>query len=243
MRIETRLIEFEDEDDVLEGCLAWDDEVEGPRPGILIAHTWAGRGEFEDGKARDLAALGYAGFALDLYGKGVRGSGPEENARLIRPFMDDRSRLQRRLVRTLGVLREQEIVDDTRVAAIGFCFGGLCVLDLARTGERLAGVASCHGLLGSPGNTAGNRIEARILALHGWDDPMATPEAVVAFAAEVTAMGADWQLHAYGNTVHAFTNPRANDRERGTVYSPSADRRSWTAMQDFFSELFNEGTK
>lgn len=243
MNINTRLIEYEDEDDILEGCLAWDDEVEGPRPGILVAHTWAGRGEFEDDKARDLATLGYAGFALDLYGKGLRGSGPDENTRLIRPFMDDRSMLQNRLVRTLDVLRRQETVDSDRVAAIGFCFGGLCVLDLARTGEKLAGVVSFHGLLGSPGNTAGNRIKARILALHGWDDPMATPESVVAFAAEVTAMGADWQLHAYGKTVHAFTNPKANDRERGTVYSPAADRRSWTAMRNFFSELFGEGTK
>jgi dienelactone hydrolase len=243
MRIKTRLIEYEDEDDTLEACLAWDDEVEGQRPGILVAHTWAGRGDFEDGKARDLAALGYAGFALDLYGKGVRGSGPEECARLIRPFMDDRARLQHRLVRALGIMREQEIVDKSRVAAIGFCFGGLCVLDLARTGENMAGVVSFHGLLGSPGNTAGNRIKARILALHGFDDPMAPPEAVLAFASEVTGMGADWQLHAYGNTMHAFTNPKANDPERGTVYNSSADRRSWTAMRNFFSELFNEGMK
>ena len=243
MSIKTRLIEYADEDDVLEGCLAWDDAIEGSRPGILVAHTWAGRGEFEDGKARDLAALGYAGFALDLFGKGVRGSGPEENARLIRPFVDDRARLQHRMIRALGILREQGVVDGTRVAAIGFCFGGLCVLDLARSGENLAGAVSFHGLLGSPGNTAGNRIKGRILVLHGWDDPMADPQAVVSFAAEVTAMGADWQLHAYGKTMHAFTNPKANDPVRGTVYSPSADRRSWTAMRNFFDELFEEGTK
>ncbi|MGA8206388.1 MAG: dienelactone hydrolase family protein [Woeseiaceae bacterium] len=241
MTIKTRPIEYPDEDDTLEACLAWDDAVEGPRPGILVAHTWAGRGDFEDAKARDLAALGYAGFALDLYGKGVRGSGPDECARLIRPFMDDRARLQHRMVRALGMLREQEVVDRNRVAAIGFCFGGLCVLDLARSGENMAGVVSFHGLLGSPGNTSGKRIKARILALHGWDDPMAAPEAVLAFASEVTALGADWQLHAYGNTMHAFTNPKANDRERGTVYNPAAERRSWTAMRNFFDELFDDG--
>jgi dienelactone hydrolase len=124
------------------------------------------------------------------------------------------------------------------VAAIGFCFGGLCVLDIARTGEELAGVVSFHGLLGAPGNTASNTINARILVLHGWDDPMAPPDHVVELSEELSAMGADWQLHAYGNTMHAFTNPDANDKAMGTVYNAAADRRSWIAMQNFLDELF-----
>jgi dienelactone hydrolase len=121
---------------------------------------------------------------------------------------------------------------------MGFCFGGLCVLDLARTGTDLLGVASFHGLFSPPGNTEGNRILAKILVMHGWDDPMATPDQVVGLAEELTAMGADWQIHGYGNTVHAFTNPTANDVAYGTVYDADADRRSWQNLQLFLAEIF-----
>jgi dienelactone hydrolase len=239
--IRTRPVEYADGDTVLEGLLAWDDTADAPRPGVMVSHAWAGRREFEDGKARALAELGYTGFALNLYGKGVRGGSAEENAALMQPFVDDRAMLQARMRLSLDIMRAQPEVDGQRVAAIGFCFGGLCVLDLARTGVDLAGVVSFHGLLGSPGNTAGNSINAKILALHGWDDPMATPEQVLALADELTGQGADWQLHAYGNTVHAFTNPEANDPDFGTVYSPAADRRSWAAMTGFLDELFATG--
>lgn len=238
MSLQNRLIDYRDGETVLEGRLAWDDSIERPRPGILVAHAWGGRSEFEDGKADELARLGYAAMALDLYGKGVRGSGPEENASLMQPFLDDRAMLQQRLLVSLATLREQEEVDANRVAAIGFCFGGLCVLDIARTGAQLAGVASFHGLFMPPGNTEGNSIRTKVLALHGWDDPMAPPDAVQALAAEMSAMGADWQLHAYGNTMHAFTNPAANDPEMGTVYDAIAERRSWQAMMNFLDELF-----
>ena len=239
MGIQNRLIEYSDGDVILEGMLAWDDSIPGPRPGVLVSHAWAGRSDFEDNKANGLAGLGYAAFSLDLYGKGVCGSSPEENSALMQPFLDDRAMLQKRLLVSRDTLREQTEVDASKVAAIGFCFGGLCVLDLARTGEDLAGVISFHGLLGAPGNTDGNMIKAKILALHGWDDPMATPDTVIALSRELTAMNADWQVHAYGNTLHAFTNPEANDKAMGTVYDAAADRRSWTAMQNFLEELFD----
>jgi dienelactone hydrolase len=170
----------------------------------MVCHAWGGRSEFENDKAIELAKLGYAGFALDLYGKGVLGSGPEENSVLMQPFLDDRPMLQQRLLLSLQTMREQPEVDPSSTAAIGFCFGGLCVLDIARTGEDLDGVVSLHGLFSSPGNTTANTIKAKILALHGWDDPMAPPDAVVALAEELTSMGADWQLHGFGNTMHAF---------------------------------------
>jgi dienelactone hydrolase len=239
MSLQHRLIEYGDGDSVLEGRLAWDDDFTGPRPGVLVSHAWSGRSAYEDGKADALARLGYVAFALDLYGKGIRGTSPEENAALMKPFLDDRVMLQERLLRSLDTLREQPEVDAGRAAAIGFCFGGLCVLDIARSGAELAGVVSFHGLLVSPGNTDGNRARARVLVLHGWDDPMATPDAVLNLATEMTALGADWQLHAYGNTQHAFTNPAANDPERGTVYDEVADRRSWQAMMSFLDEIFD----
>lgn len=238
MALRQRVVEYRDSDAVLEGRLAWDDTVEGPRPGVLVAHAWSGRSDYEDGKADALATLGYAALAIDLYGKGVRGGDPETNASLMQPFIDDRVSLQQRLLVSLDELRRQPEVDGSQVAAVGFCFGGLCVLDIARSGADIAGVISFHGLFASPGNTSGNRIRAKVLALHGWDDPMATPEAVNALAAELSAMGADWQLHAYGNTMHAFTNPAAGNADIGTVYDPVADRRSWQAMKNFLDELF-----
>ncbi len=239
MTIQTRTIDYQDGDVDLQGYLAWDDAVEGKRPGVMIAHAWAGRSEFENGKAEALAKLGYVGFALDNFGRGIIGTNTAENSALIQPFLDDRAMLQRRLQIALEVLKGLDEVDASRVAAIGFCFGGLCVLDLARTGTDIRGVVSFHGLFGSPGNTAGNKIKAKVLALHGWDDPMAPPDQVVSLAEELSSMGADWQVHGYGNTMHAFTNPQANDPDFGTVYCPDADRRSWNAMQDFLSEIFN----
>lgn len=238
MSIKTRSIEYEHDGTLLEGLLAWDDRIDAPRPGVLVSHAWSGRSPFENAKAEALAELGYCGFALDLYGKGVRGNSVEENSALMQPWLDDRPRLQARMGQSLTVLREQPEVDPARVGAIGFCFGGLCVLDLARSGADVAGVVSFHGLFGAPDNTAGTPITARVLALHGWDDPMATPDQVLALADELTAAAADWQLHAFGNTQHAFTNPDANDPDFGTVYDAAADRRSWIAMQDFLTELF-----
>ncbi|MDJ0712215.1 MAG: dienelactone hydrolase family protein [Woeseiaceae bacterium] len=238
MAIQHRLIDYYDGDVLLEGRLSYDDSVAGPRPGILVSHTIAGRGPLEESKAGRLAEQGYAAFALDLYGKHARGKTLDENRALMNGQLDDRPAMQHRLRISLDTMRAQPEVDDSRTGAIGFCFGGLCVLDIARTGEDIAGVVSFHGLFGPPGNTTGNRIRARVLVLHGWDDPMVTPDSVNSLAAEMSAMGADWQLHAYGNTKHAFTNPVANDHVRGTVYNEDADRRSWQAMTNFFAELF-----
>jgi dienelactone hydrolase len=238
MAIQTRSVEYHDGDLALEAYMAWDDSGSDPKPGVLISHAWAGRGELEESKAERLAELGYVGFALDLYGKGARGTTRDENNALMRPLLDDRPALQRRMTLALEVIRKQKEVDAARVAAMGFCFGGLCVLDLARTGTDVLGVASFHGLFKPPGNTEGNRIQAKVLVMHGWDDPMATPDQVVSLAEELTAMGADWQIHGYGNTLHAFTNPAANDVEHGTVYDADADRRSWQNLQLFLAEIF-----
>jgi len=238
LTIKHRLIEYQDGDTVLEGRLSWDDNVPGRRPGILVSHTIAGRATLEESKADNLAELGYVAFALDLYGKGIRGETPAANRALMDAQLADRESMQQRLFLALRTLKAQPEVDEDKVGAIGFCFGGLCVLDIARTGEDLAGVVSFHGLFDPPDNTRGNSINAKILILHGWDDPMALPAAVNSLASEMSAMGADWQLHAYGNTMHAFTNPVANDPARGTVYDETADRRSWQAMTNFFDELF-----
>lgn len=237
MAIKTRTIEYHHDDTLLEGLMAWDDAAGAPRPGVLVAPVWAGRNAQADHKAEALAALGYVGFALDMYGKGVLGSSIDENARLMQPFVDDRTLLQGRMQRALDVMRAEDEVDDARTAAIGFCFGGMCVLDLARSGAEIGGVVSFHGLLKAPQNAPGTAIKAKVLALHGHDDPLAPPQDVLALQQELTAAGADWQVHVYGHAMHAFTNPAANDRDFGTVYQPDADRRSWRSMEDFLTEV------
>ena len=237
LNIRTRTIDYRDGEQQLQGFLCVDADASGRLPGVLIAHTWRGRSEYEENKARKLAALGYAGFALDLFGKGVLGTSPEQNRVLMQPFMDDRLLLQRRMQLALGQIRAQDDVDETRVAAIGFCFGGLCVLDLARSGADINGVASFHGLLTPPPGAPPKRILSKVLVMHGWDDPMATPEDLVALGQELTRMQADWQIHAYGNAMHAFTNPLADNPDLGTVYQADADRRSWASLQAFLAEV------
>jgi dienelactone hydrolase len=238
MTIATRSVDYDIDGQSFEGVVAVDDAQRRARPLVVIAHAWAGRSDFEVEKAKTLASLGYAGFAMDLFGKGVLGTSKEENQALIAPFVNDRPMLQSRLLRILDVAKALPEADPSNVAAIGFCFGGLCVLDIARTGADLKGVVSFHGLFMPPGNTGGKKIKAKVLALHGWDDPMATPDQVTALGKELTDAGADWQLHAYGGTMHAFTNPDANDPDFGTVYNAAADTRSWTAMKNFLAEIF-----
>lgn len=239
MAIRTADIDYKHADTLLSGFLAYDDALSYPCPAVLVSHAWVGRDEFACAKARRLAELGYVGFALDLYGRGVLGRNRDENARLMQPFLSDRAFLQGRMMTALETVRRFPQVDPDRVAAIGFCFGGLCVLDLARTGADLRGVVSFHGLLSPPGNIQGRRIQAKILVLHGHDDPMVPPEQVMALGGELTEAGADWQIHIYGNTLHAFTNPQANDPSFGTVYDAIADRRSWQSMQNFLAEVLN----
>jgi dienelactone hydrolase len=236
MTVQTRKVEYEIGGKTYEGVLAFDDAQSGKRPGILVSHAWAGRSEFEIEKAKALAELGYAGFALDLYGKGVLGETNEQCQALMTPFIEDREMLRAQLLKTIDIVKDQPEADESQIGAIGFCFGGLCVLDMARAGADMKGVVSFHGLLGGTGNTAG--VKAKVLVLHGWDDPMVPPDAVVDFAKEMSAAGADWQLHAYGGTMHAFTNPEANDPNFGTVYNADADRRSWITMTNFLAEIF-----
>jgi dienelactone hydrolase len=237
MSILTRTVDYFHAGARCEGLLAFDDSLPGSLPGVLIAPTWAGRDDFVENKARQLAEAGYAAFALDMYGEGQVGSGPEENARLMGGLMSDRALLRDRILAALDCLRRQPEADPRRVAAMGFCFGGLCVLDLARSGADLRGVVSFHGLFTPPEALPAQPIKASVLVLHGHDDPMAPPDQAVALARELTAAGADWQIHLYGHTQHAFTNPRANDPKLGTVYQPVADRRSWRSLMDFLAEV------
>ena len=238
MTIETRPVEYKFEGKTYEAMLAVDGRKSGKRPVVMVSHAWAGRTDYELDAAKKLASLGYAGFAIDLYGKGVVGTSNEENQKLMTPLVQDRAGLQARLVNALDVARKLPEADAAKVAAMGYCFGGLCVLDLARTGADVKGVASFHGLFMPPGNTKGKKIKAKVVAYHGWDDPMVPPDQVTALGKELTEAGADWQIHAYGGVTHAFTNKAANDPAFGTVYNARADKRSWTSFTEFLAECF-----
>lgn len=236
--VKTINVEYRDGDVLLEGYCAYDEKIAAKKPAVLIAPDWSGRNKFACQKAEKLAELGYVGFAIDMYGKGVLGNTKEEKSALIQPFIKDRKKLLKRISAALETLKNLEPVDTTRIGAIGFCFGGLCVLDLARSGASIAGVVSFHGLLSQPENKSDASILAKILVLHGYDDPMVTPDQVKQFADEMTHKNVDWQLHMYSHAMHAFTNPDANDKAFGTVYNKEADMRSWIEMKEFFKEIF-----
>jgi dienelactone hydrolase len=238
MPIKERLIDYDREGKTFEGLLAVDGKAAGKRPAVVISHAWAGRGPVEVGYARRIAQLGFAGFALDLYGKGVFGKTTQECQALMTPLASDRPLLQARLLHVVDVVKGLPEVDAAKIVVMGFCFGGLCALDVARTGADIRGAASFHGLFAAPGNTRGKRIKAKVIAFHGWDDPMVKPDDVKAFGAEMTGAGADWQLHAYGGVMHAFTNPEANDPAFGTVYNKRAADRSWASFVHFLGECF-----
>lgn len=224
----------------LYGYLSYDDQVDmdKPKPAVIIVHDWSGRNDFVCQKADLIAKLGYVGFAIDMYGQGRIGETTEEKQALIHPFIHDRLLLRTRIQAALDALITMAEVDNDRIAVIGFCFGGLCALDLARSGAQIAGAVSFHGLLQKATELPNLPIKAKILALHGYNDPMATPDQVHVFCKEMTDAGVDWQMHMYGQVQHAFTNPHAHDVSSGLVYNAQAARRSIQAMTNFLDEIF-----
>lgn len=223
----------------LHGFLAHDGKNSAPRPAVLVVHDWSGRNEFACAKAQLLAEMGYIGFAVDMYGEAKLGSTNEEKMALMNPLASDRAKLQARVRAAFDTVRSLPEVDPARVAIIGFCFGGLCALDLARTGASLKGAVSFHGILAKPNNLQDETIKAKILVLHGYDDPMVKPDAVINFCQEMTDAKVDWQVHMYGNVQHSFTNPLAHDLDLGLVFNSLAAERSWLAMRNFFHEIFS----
>ena len=233
MRIEK--VNYQAENVDLEGYVAFPEVDNAPL--VLVAHTWAGKDQFVHQKAEDLASLGYVGFSVDMYGNGKVGADAAENESLMTPLVNDRDKLKNRIISALNYGKNLPGVDSDRTAAIGYCFGGLVALDLARSGEELKGVVSFHGLL-MPSDISKKGIKAKVLVLHGERDPMVPLDMVDAFQKEMTEAGADWQLHSYGGTYHAFTNPDANDPNLGTQFNKSANERSWKSMKIFLEEIF-----
>lgn len=231
-------LDYNDGDTLLEGYVAYE-ESDTQKPLVLVAHDWTGRREFACKAAERVAGLGYVGFALDMYGKGIFGTDGDTagNSALMGPYAADRALLRRRIRAALVAGRNVPQVKAAQVAAMGYCFGGMCVLELARSGADVLGVVSIHGIF-APGDVPSEEIRARVLCLHGYDDPMVPPEQVLAFQQEMSEAGTDWQVHSYGGTMHAFTNPKANDPGFGAVYNADAERRAYLSLENFLAEIF-----
>ncbi len=237
--IQTKTVDYRQGDTVLEGFVAYDDAIQGKRPGVLVVHQWMGLTDYEKHRAEMLARLGYVAFCADIYGKGVRPKNTAEAGALAGKYKSDRQLLRARVNAGLDALRQQPRVDSKQIAAIGYCFGGTTVLELARSGADVAGVVSFHGGLDAPDPNDGKNIKCKVLVCHGADDPFSSPQDIAALENEMRKGGVDWQLIMYGGAVHAFTQPGAgNDNSKGAAYNEKADKRSWAAMKQFFAEIF-----
>ena len=238
--IQTKTIEYKQGDTTLEGVLVYDDAVKTKRPGVLIVHQWLGITDYEKKRAERLAQLGYVAFCADIYGKGIRPNNTQEAGTLAGKYKANRALLRDRVAAGLEVLKQNEFVNGEKVAAIGYCFGGTTVIELARNGSYVAGVVSFHGGLDSPTPADGRNIKGKVLACHGADDPFVSAKDLAAFQSEMRDNKVDWQLISYGGAVHSFTQPMAgNDNSKGSAYNERADKRSWEHMKLFLNELFN----
>ncbi|MEM9809970.1 MAG: dienelactone hydrolase family protein [Pseudomonadota bacterium] len=233
---QTRLVEWTHDGATFEGMLALPSSA--PKGAVLICHAWSGRAEHEEAFARRLAGQGYAAMAGDVYGKGVRGANNEENEKLMTPLAQNRPLLQERLRASLHALADQPEVDGDKIAAAGFCFGGLCVLDLARANAPVLGSAAFHAILGKPDHFADGEIKPKVIAFQGFDDPMAGPDDLQAFGKEMTTRQASWQLMTFGKVAHSFTNEDANMPELGLKFDKSARDDSYAAFDRFVAGLF-----
>lgn len=238
MDLQTRTLTYDGPDGPCIGTLHWDNDVSGARAGVLVAPTFRGVSPFEQDRARELAALGYAAMTTDYYGGGALSNDPHE-AHAWKAALDaNRPVLAARMEAALAALKAQPEVEPARTAGIGYCLGGKAVLDLARQGADIKGVVTLHGVLDRADTAPDRPIPAAALILHGWDDPLALPESVEALAAELTARGSDWQVHAYGHTGHAFTNPAVKAGvQDGFGFSLKATARAWRAMVDFLADV------
>ncbi|MBI2421299.1 MAG: dienelactone hydrolase family protein [Candidatus Hydrogenedentes bacterium] len=235
--MKTEIIEYKDGDVVLEGFLAYDEALSSLRPGILIVHEWWGLGEHTKESAKKLAEAGYVAFAVDMYGKGKLTENMADAAKWSGEFKSNPPLAKGRFLAAHEVLASRINVDKSRIGAMGYCFGGTIVLEMARLGLDLDGVVSFHGGLGTTQGSGAKDIKAKVLVCHGADDPLVPAAEITAFQEEMRASKADWQFISYGGAVHSFTNPAATGVIPAAKYHEPTARRSWVAMMEFFGEV------
>jgi dienelactone hydrolase len=238
--VETKTITYQIGSDTFEGSISRPAKVSGPVPGVLVAHDWMGYGPFSRARAEQLARLGYVALALDMYGKGVHAKNSDEAGKLAAPFYKDFSLFRTRAQAALAELLKQPDVDPKRIGAIGFCFGGTTVLELARSGADIAGIVTFHGGLKTPNPADAKNLKAKeLLILHGALDPLVPPADVAGFMKEMNDAAVPYKLVAYPKAVHAFTNPDAgSDITKPVAYNPAAAEAAYKEMQEFFARIF-----
>ncbi len=237
--VHTSDVEYKHGSTVLEGYLAYDDAIQGKRPGVLVVHEWWGLTPNIKKRAEELARMGYVAFAADMYGKGIVTNNPQKAQELSGVFLKDRKLMRDRAMAGMEILMNHPLVEKGKLAAIGFCFGGTTALELARGHEPVSAVVSFHGGLDTPDPSETKDVKTKILVLHGADDPFAPKDLVDTFLDEMRHSGADWQMVFYGGAVHGFTNPEADKYGiKGLAYNEKADKRSWEMMKMFFDETF-----
>lgn len=239
-KVVTKTVQYSDGDVALEGHLAWDDSIDGKRPGVLVVHEWWGLNDYARGRAEQLAKMGYVAFALDMYGKGKVTEHPQEAGQWAGMIQKNVDAWQKRALAGLEMLKQHEMVDKRRLAAIGYCFGGATVCQLAYSGAPLRGVVSFHGSLPAPAAGDADQIKAKLLICHGAVDPFIPEERIDEFQDALEKAGADWQMIYYAGAKHGFTNPAADGKGlSGLGYDKKADTRSWQHMKSFFEEIFD----
>ncbi|MFO8084697.1 MAG: dienelactone hydrolase family protein [Desulfobacterales bacterium] len=238
-KVVSQAVTYDHEGTVLEGYLAYDDALVGKRPGVLVVHEWWGLGDFVRERVDKLAGLGYVAFALDMYGEGIFTKDPSR-AKELSSHLRGKPIMRKRALAGLNVLKNSDRVDVSRIAAVGYCFGGTTVLELAYSGADLAGVVSFHGGLTAAKTEDYDRIKAKFLILHGAEDNFISHDQIRAFHEGMRQSGADWQMIYFGGAVHSFTNPSADKADmQGIAYDQTADKRSWNYMTLFLGEIFS----
>ncbi|MFZ5724137.1 MAG: dienelactone hydrolase family protein [Pseudomonadota bacterium] len=240
--IRTEEVAYEGGGAKMKGLVAWDDSVKGKRPGVLVVHEWWGHNDYARTRAKQLAALGYVALAVDMYGDGKTADHPDNAMAFMKEATKDAEQTAARFLAAEKVLKKRKVVDPSRLAAIGYCFGGAVVLNMARRGDNLRGVASFHGALGAWAPAEQGKVKAKMLVLTGADDPMIPAEAVQAFEAEMKAAGADYRVVSYPGAKHSFTNPAADavaqKFDMPVGYNEAADKASWAELEAFLKQVF-----
>lgn len=234
----SKVVEYQDKSGtVMEGYFVYDDNYKGKRPAVIVVHEWWGLNDYAEKRADMLAEIGYSVLAADIYGKGNRAKNAEEAGHMSTMYNKDRDLMSKRLLAALKILKKQKNVDKKNIAAIGYCFGGGAVLELARITDEVKAVVSFHGNLNNPNPEKSRNIAAEVLVLHGADDRYVTPKNVRAFKEEMKDAGVKWQLVEFGGAVHSFTNfTHDTDPSDSLAYNEKADKRSWQIMANFFNE-------
>lgn len=235
-------VQYKVGEQVFKGYIAYDDAKKDKRPGVLVVHEWWGHNEYARKRARMLAELGYTALAVDMYGDGKQAHHPDDAGKFAGEVRQNMDAAKARFVAAEDLLKKHASVDAQKIAAIGYCFGGGLVLEMARAGLDLKGVASFHGNLGTPAPAAKGKVKAKVFAANGAADPFVTPEEIDAFKKEMAAAGVDYKFVNYPGAKHSFTNPDADELgkkfNKPFVYNAAADKQSWEEMQAFFKKIF-----